>query len=154
MKRLRILSFLVLTLGVLYLAGSGLSLYYYRNLLSTFAYYGVSDEVQLSIPEIARVRAMLKGGFIILLVVGVVVLCVGIGLFLSKSWARKTWLILVSVLSVFHLVRLVLDYQLSDFILFERIGEVVIVGGLATLSWFWLRREFSKQDVHNTQAAT
>src|SRR2546423_13087319 len=100
MKRLRILSFLVLTLGVLYLAFSGLSLYHYRKMLATLAYYGVSDEVQLSIPEIAQTRAQLRGGFIIFLIVGVIVLCVGIGLFLAKAWARKMWLIVISILTM------------------------------------------------------
>lgn len=144
MKRLRLLSFFALTLGVLYLAGSSISLYYYRKMLSTLAYYGVSDEVQLSIPEIARTRSLLMSGFIIFLIVGVTILCIGIGLFFAKAWARKIWLIVISVLTIFHLVRLILDYQLSAFIRFERVGEVVLVGSLATLSWLWMRREFLK----------
>lgn len=148
MKRLRILSFLVLTLGVLYLAVSALAVYHYRKMIALLDYYGISDEVQLSIPEVAETRAQLMSSFIIFLILGVIVLCAGVGLYLAKSWARKMWLVLVCLLTAFHLLRLVSDYHQSKFILLERIGEVVLIGSLAALSWLWLRRESIERDAH------
>jgi hypothetical protein len=147
MKRLRILSFLVLTLGMLYLAVSGLSLYHYRRMLATFAYYGVSDEVQLSIPEFAQTRAQLMSGFITFLITGIIVLCVGMGLYLAKAWARTVWLGLISLLFVLHISRLASDYWISNFILLERIVEVVLVGSLAALSWLWVKEKSIGRDV-------
>ena len=138
MKRFRTLSILVLVLGVLYLAFSIFSLYHYRKVLQLFAYYGVSDEIQMSVPDIAQTRGKLLGAFIELSIVGVLVLSVGIGLYLAQEWARKIWLALVSLLVAFHIARLVLDYQLSRFILLERIAELLLIGALALLSWRWL----------------
>ncbi|HKQ99990.1 MAG TPA: hypothetical protein VJT09_04915 [Pyrinomonadaceae bacterium] len=150
MKRWRILSFLALALGALYLTVSGLSLYHYRKMLDVFAYYGVSDEVQLSVPEIAQTRAQLMSSFILLLITGVLVLCAAVGLYLAKSWARGMWLVLISLLTLLHILRLVSDYQQSSFIFLERIVEVLLVGGLAALSWFWARRENNMSAVQPT----
>jgi hypothetical protein len=137
MKRLRPLAILVIVLGVLYLAFGIFSFYHYRKVLQLFAYYGVSDEIQMSVPEIAQTRSQLLGASIEFSIVGIVVLCVGIGLLLAKEWARKIWLVLVGLLTVFHVARLVVDYRLSNFILLERIVEVMLIGALAVLSWRW-----------------
>lgn len=50
----------------------------------------------------------------------------------------EIWLALVSLLALFHVERLVMDYQLGSFILLERIAEVFLIGTLALLSWRWL----------------
>jgi hypothetical protein len=80
----------------------------------------------------------LLSAFIEFSIIGVIVLCVGIGLYLAKEGARKIWLGVVSLLTVFHVARLVMDYQLSSFILLERIAEVFLIGALALFSWGWL----------------
>ena len=139
MKRMRILSIVVLTLGLIYLAVSLFSLYQYRNVLQVFAAYGVSDEIALSKPEVSQARDQLFGAFVVFSVLGVVVMFGGLGLYLAKGWARKFWLGLVSLLFVLHTVRLVSDFRLSSFLLIERIVEVLLIGSLALLSWYWLR---------------
>ena len=138
MKRLRKLSILVLTLGVIYLAVSLFSLYQYRNVLQLFADYGVYDEIALSNLEVAQVRGQLFGAFVVFSLIGVVVMFVGLGLYFAKGWARRFWLGLVSLLFVLHTVRLISDFRLSNFLLIERVIEVLLIGSLALLSWYWL----------------
>jgi hypothetical protein len=154
MKRLRTLSILVLTLGVIYLAASAFSLYHYRSVLQLFADYGVPDEAQLSVPGVAQARSQLFGAFVAFSLIGVIVIFVGIGLSLAKEWARKFWLGLVSVLFGLHMARLILDYRLSNFLLVERIIEVLLIGGLALLSWYWLRRKSNVEQRVDASAAT
>ena|SRR5687767_3928138 len=139
MKSLRILSILVLALGVIYLAVSLFSLYQYRNVLQVFATYGVSDEIALSNPEVAQARDQLLGAFVVFSVLGVIVMIGGLGLYLAKGWARKFWLGLVSLLFVLHMVRLIADFRRSNLLLIERILEVLLIGSLVLLSWYWLR---------------
>src|SRR6476620_11134021 len=105
MNRLRILASIVLLLGALYLAVGISSWLQYRNVLQTFAYYGISNDIQMSVPEIASARNRLLAGAIEFSAVGIVVLCVGVGLRFSKPWARSVWLVAVSVLTLFHLAR-------------------------------------------------
>ena len=154
MKRLRILSILVLTLGVVYLAVSLFSLYQYRNVLQVFAAYGISDEIALSNPEVAQARDQLLGAFVVFSVLGVIVVFGGLGLYLAKGWARKFWLGLVSLLFVLHTVRLVSDFRLSSFLLIERIVEVLLIGSLALLSWYWLRLKRNVELHADTSPAT
>jgi hypothetical protein len=154
MKRLRTLSILVLILGGGYLAVSLFSLYQYHAVLQVFADYGVSDEVQLSVPGVAQARGQLFGAFVEFALVGVIVILVGLGLLLAKEWARTSWLPLVSVLVVIHMARLILDYRLSNFLLVERITEVFLIGALALLSWHWLRRKSNVEQRVDASAAT
>ena len=154
MKRLRILSILVLTLGVIYLTVSLFSLYQYRSVLQLFADYGVSDEIALSNPEIAQARGQLFGAFVVFSLIGVVVMFAGLGLYLSKGWARTFWLGLVSLLFVLHTVRLISDFRLSNFLLIERIVEVLLIGSLALLSWYWLRLKRNVELHADASAAT
>jgi hypothetical protein len=146
MRTLRILSVLVLALGLLYIIAASVSLYTYRSMLQTFAYYGVSDDVQLSIPEIAQTRARLVGGFIQFLITGVLASFVAIALFRRTRWSRRMWLWLVILLVVLHAARLVLDFRLSSFIAVERVVELLLVTALAVFSWRSLTR-------HNVIAA-
>ena len=154
MKRLRVLSVLVLTLGVIYLAVSLLSLYQYHSVLQVFAAYGVSDEIALSNPEVAQARDQLLGAFVVFSVLGGIVMFGGLGLYLAKGWARKFWLGLVSLLFVLHTVRLVSDFRLSSFLLMERIVEVLLIGSLALLSWYWLRLKCNGELHADASAAT
>ena len=135
------MAILVLALGVIYLAFGMFSLYQYRSVSQLFAYYGVPDEIWMSNPDIAQTRTKLWKGFLEFSLVSVIVLLVGFGLYRAKEWARKFWLALVLLLCVMHAARLVLDYRLSNLLLAERIAEVVFIGGLALLSWFWLWRK-------------
>jgi hypothetical protein len=112
----------------------------------TFAYYGVSTETQMSVPEIAKARSRLIAGAIEFPFIGVLLLCVGVGLRLAKSWARNVWLGLVILLTVFHVVRLFQDYQLYTPILLMRIVEVLFIGSLALISWLWLFSRSSDED--------
>ncbi|HSS20562.1 MAG TPA: hypothetical protein VLL54_10840 [Pyrinomonadaceae bacterium] len=143
----RILASIVLVLGGLYLSVGISSFLQYRRLIQTFAYYGMS--IPMSIPEIANARNRLIAGAVEFPLIGVLVLCVGAGLFLGKSWARPAWLGLVIVLTLFHGVRLFQDYQLFIPITFRnhqleapivllRVAEVVFIGSLAAISWLWL----------------
>ena len=138
---MRTLAFLVLALGLIYLAVGMFSLYHYRKVLQLFAYYGVPDEIQMSVPDIAQTRSKLWYAFLEFSVGSVIVLIAGFGLYLAKEWARKFWLALVLLLFVMHVARLVMDYRLSNLLLVERIAEVMLIGGLAVLSWFWLWRK-------------
>ena len=141
MKRLRTLAILVLALGLIYLAVGMFSLYHYRKVLQLFAYYGVPDEIQLSVPDIAQTRGKLFGAFVEFSIMSVVVIFVGVGLYRAKEWARIFWLGLVSILFVLHVARLIMDYRLSNFVLVERIAEVLLIGTLGLLSWHWLWRK-------------
>jgi|SRR5687768_9997034 len=154
MRRVRTLSILVLALGVTYLAFSLFSLYQYRNVLQLFAVYGVSNEIALSNPEVAQARGQLFGAFLVFSLIGVVVMFVGLGLFWAKEWARKFWLVLVSVLFVLHLARLIADFRSSDFLLIERTLEVLIIGSLALLSWYSLQRKSNADQRVDASAAT
>jgi hypothetical protein len=154
MKRLRTLSILVLALGVIYLEVSIFSLYQYRSVLQVFAHYGIPDEVQLSVPAVAQARSQLFGAFVAFALIGVIVIVVGLGLSLTKEWARKFLLGLVSVLFILHLARLVFDYRLINFLLAERMMEVLIIGALALLSWYWLRRDSNVEQRVDASAAT
>jgi hypothetical protein len=154
MKRLRTLSILVLALGVIYLAVSIFSLYQYRSVLQLFSDYGVPDEVALSNPEVAQARAQLFGAFVVFSLIGVIVMFVGLGLYLAKGWARKFWLGLVSLLFVLHTVRLISDFRLSSFLLIERIVQVLLIGSLALLSWYWLRLNINRELHADASTAT
>ena len=142
----RIIASIVLLLGGLYFA-HGISYFLqYRNLSQTFAYYGVSTEIQMSVPEIAKVRTHLIAGAIEFPCIGILVLCVGLGLRLSLRWARQVWLGLVLLLTSFHVDRLIQDYQLGNLILLMRVVEVLLVGALAVISWRWLFLRSSRHD--------
>jgi hypothetical protein len=114
---------------------------YSRNVLRTFAYYGISNETLTSVPEIASARDRLLAGAIEFTVAGIVVLCVGVGLRFSKPWARSVWLAAVSFLTVFHSARLFQDYQLYNPVVLLRVVEVLFIGSLAVTSWSWLHIE-------------
>ena len=138
MNRLRILASIVLLLGALYLAVGISSWLQYRNVLQTFAYYGISNDIQMSVPEIASARNRLLSGAIEFPLAGIIVLCVGVGLRFAKLWARRVWLVVVSFLTLFHIVRLCQDYQLHNQLVLLRIVEVFFIGSVAVLSWSWL----------------
>jgi hypothetical protein len=154
MKSKGILAVLVIALGGIYLFVGLFSLYIYRQSLQLFAYYGISDEIQMSVPEIARAHGNLMGAFAVFTIAGVGVLCVGIGLYLAKKWARKVWLVLIILLTLFHAARLVVDYQLGIIVFLERVGEVALITSLAVLSWKWLRWEAITGIVRDETAAT
>jgi hypothetical protein len=134
----RIIASIVLLLGGLYLALGISSFLQYRNLSQTFAYYGVSTEIQMSVPEIAEARTRMIAGAIEFPSIGILVLCVGIGLRLAWPWARRLWLGVVLLLTLFHVARLIQDYQLGTSILLMRVLEVLFAGTLAVISWRWL----------------
>jgi len=142
MNKLRILASIVLLLGGLYLAIGISSYLQYRHVLQTFAYYGVSDEIQMSVPEIASARNRLLSGAIEFPLAGIIVLCVGIGLRFAKLWARRVWLVVVvAFLTLFHIARLFQDYQFHNQRVLLRIVEVFLIGSVAVLSWSWLHRK-------------
>jgi hypothetical protein len=153
MKRIRILAILVLPLGLLYLAVGVFSLYHYRKILQLFAYYGVPDEIQMSNPDTAQTRGKLWGAFLEFSIISVIVLIVGFGLYLAKEWARKLWLALAPLLVVMHVARLAMDYRQSNFLLVERIAEVMLIGALAVLSWFWLWRKSINAKLRRDESA-
>lgn len=134
----RILASIVLLFGGLYLAVGISSFLQYRSMSHTFAYYGVSTEIQMRVPEIAKARTRLIAGAIEFPFIGILVLCVGLGLRLAWPWARQVWLGLVLLLTLFHVARLIQDYQLYDPIVLVRIVEVLLIGSLAVISWRWL----------------
>jgi dolichyl-phosphate-mannose--protein O-mannosyl transferase len=135
--KIRILASIVLLLGGLYLSAGITAVLEYRSVSQTFAYYGMSD-ILMTAPELAHERNRLIAGAIEFPLIGVLVLGLGVGLRLAKSWARNMWLGMVIVLTVFHLVRLFQDYQLSTSIVSIRIVEVLFIGSLALISWLWL----------------
>ena len=153
MKRTRTLAILVLTLGLIYLAVAAVSLYQHQQLLQMFVYYGVPEEVWMSNPDIAQTRGKLWNAFLEFSIVSVIVLIAGLGLYLAKEWARKFWLALVLLLCVMHSARLVMDYRVSNLLLLERIAEVVLVGVLTMLSWFWLWRKSSSVKLRGDESA-
>ena len=73
----RILVSTVILLGGLYLAVGISSFLQYRSMSEAFAYYGVSTETQISVPEIAKPRSRLIEGAIEFPLIGILVLCVG-----------------------------------------------------------------------------
>ena len=150
---MRTLAFLVLALGLIYLAVGMFSLYHYRKVLQLFAYYGVPDEIQMSVPDIAQTRSKLWYAFLEFSVGSAIVLIAGFGLYLAKEWARKFWLALVLLLFVMHVARLIMDYRLSNLLLVERIAEVMLIGGLAVLSWFWLWRKSINAELRGDEPA-
>ena len=154
MKTLRILSAVVFIFGLLYVGAGLFSLYHYRDTLALFAQYGVSDEVQLSIPEVAQTRATLIGAFIEFSIIGIVVSSNAIALFCAHRWSRRTWLWVVSLLVLFHVGRLVLDFRLGSFLFLERIAELLLISLMAALSWRWLTREpvIAAFRAHSTRA--
>jgi hypothetical protein len=153
MKRTRTLAILVLTLGLIYLAIAVVSLYQHQQLLQMFTYYGVPEVIWMSNPDIAQTRGKLWNAFIEFSIVSVTVLIAGLGLYLAKEWARKFWLALVLLLCVMHVARLVMDYRVSNLLLVERTAEVVLIGALAMLSWFWLWRKSSSAKLRGDESA-
>ncbi len=153
MKRVRTLAILVLALGLIYLASGIFSLYQYRSVSQLFAYYGVPDEIWMRNPDIAQTRSKLWKASLEFSTVSVIVLVVGFGLYRAREWARKFWLALVLLLCVIHAVRLVLDYRLSNLLLAERVTEVVLIGALALLSWFWLWRKPINAELRGYESA-
>jgi hypothetical protein len=153
MKRTRTLAILVLALGLLYLAVAVLSLYQHQRMFQMFAYYGVPEEIWMSNPDIAQTRGKLWNAFIEFSIVSVIVLTAGLGLYLAKEWARKFWLALVLLLCAMHVARLAMDYRGSNLLLVERITEVVLIGALAMLSWFWLWRKSSSAKLRGDESA-
>jgi len=141
MNKLRILASIVLLLGGVYLAIGISSFLQYRQVLQTFAYYGVSDEIQMSVPEIASARNRLLASAIEFPLAGIIVLCVGVGLRFSKLWARRVWLVVVSFLPLLHIARLFQDHQLHNPGVLLRIAEIFFIGSVAVLSWSWLHRK-------------
>jgi hypothetical protein len=154
MRTLRTLSILVLAFGVLYFAAAMFSLYHYRSVLRLFAQYGVPDEVQLSVPDIAHTRAQLFGAFIEFLIIGLVVSFVGIALGRAWRWSRRAWLWVVTLLLFFHAARLVFDFRLGSLIAFERIAELFLIGMIAVVSWRWLMRDTVIAAFRGNAAAT
>ena len=142
----RIIASIALLWGGLYLALGISSFLQYRNLSQTFAYYGVSTEIQMSVPEIAEARTRLIAGAIEFPCIGSLVLGVGLALRLAWPWARPVWLGLVLLLTLVHVARLFQDYQLGNSILLMRVGEVLLAGTLAVISWRWLFLRSSSPD--------
>jgi hypothetical protein len=136
--KIQILASIVLFLGALYLAEGIWALRQYRSMSQTFAEYGVSVEIQMSVPEIAKARGRLIAGAIEFPLIGIVLLCTGAGLHMAKSWARNVWRGSVIVLAVFHVVRLFQDFQLDTLTVLMRVVEVLFIGSLAVISWLWL----------------
>jgi cytochrome c biogenesis protein CcdA len=108
----------------------------------------------MRIPEAAQVHGKLAGAFIVFTAAGSGLLCVGVGLYLAKRWARRVWLVLVILLTLFHAARFVAVYQNGIIFLLERVGEVALITSLAVLSWKWLRGEAAMGTLHGETTAT
>lgn len=131
----RTLSLIVLVVSLIYLGLAAISIYQYFNVAKVFADYGIPELEQVDMGRIVELRRTFLGGFIMFFIVGLPSLLVGIGLYLSREWARKAWLILALVLTVFSLSRFVLAYPFRAFWLIESVLEVILFGGLAIISW-------------------
>jgi hypothetical protein len=144
MRQVKTIALIVLLLGLLYVAGAAFCLYQYRSVTGLFEYYGISYAEQLNIDTIVKVRQTLLGAFVLFTIASLLTLASAIGLFRAKEWARKFWLGVVSLLAVFHLVRLVTDAHEGGFILAIRLMEVLLIGLIAAVSWRQLTRESLK----------
>lgn len=132
MKR-KTLIFLVIALGVVYLALAVIGIYEYREIARVFMSYGVPEFDTFE--DIASVRRSLLGGAIVCSVLGAVTLSVGTGLYLEKRWAERAWLVFTILLLCAHLIRLVEVFNWGAVWVIERIIELVLVGVLAMFSW-------------------
>jgi hypothetical protein len=146
----RTLSLIVLLVSLIYLGLAAISIYQYFNVGQVFAYYGIPEVEQVDRGRIGELRRTFLGGFVMFFVVGLPSLLVGIGLYLSREWARKAWLILAVVLAVFSLSRFVLAYPFREFWLLESVLEVILFGWLAIISWKTL---YGRQAVSATAAS-
>jgi hypothetical protein len=69
----------------------------------------------------------------------VVLVIVAVGLFLAQRWARKMWLITMSILALLHLALTVL-YQLGDGIDTVHVVWTWMVVLLTALSWWYFNK--------------
>ena len=130
----RTLDYVVVSLGIIYLALAASFLQQYREVARVFAHYGIS-EADFADLSIGATRQALFSGAIVCLSLGLSTLIAGAGLFLSKEWARKLWLAMATLLPLLHLVRLVVDYKLGPLWTAERLLELIAVSLLALFSW-------------------
>jgi len=135
MKKVKTLALVALLLSLIYLGVAVFCFYQYHQVIKLFAHYGITDAEQMTIESIAQTRHRLSSGFKEFTIAGLLTFNVGIGLYRAKEWARKTWLGLISLLMLFHVLRLIMGYQLGTLILMERIIEVLLISLFALLSW-------------------
>src|SRR6266404_8531381 len=131
----RILTYVVVTLGIVYLALAASFLHEYREVARVLAYYGISEAEIADFEPIGSTRQALFGGSIVCVCLGLSTLIAGAGLFLAKEWARKLWLAITTLLPLLHLFRLVVDYKLGPLWIAERMLELIAVLLLALISW-------------------
>jgi hypothetical protein len=130
----RTLDYVVVSLGIIYLALAASFLQQYREVARVFAHYGIS-EADFADLSIGATRQALFSGSIVCLFLGLSTLIAGAGLYLHKEWARKLWLAVATLLPLLHLVRLVVDYKLGPLWTAERLLEIIAVSLLTLFSW-------------------
>ena len=148
----KILIFVVITLGLIYLALAANYLYQYSEVASVLRRYGMSDaEINSFEPTVVLRRFFLRV-FIVCSFLGTVTLFLGTGILLAKRWAERAWLVVTILLSVLHLIRLVGVIHLGAFWLAERTIELALVVALAIFSWKVLHRPRGKQPLPSISA--
>jgi cytochrome c biogenesis protein CcdA len=148
----KILTFVVITLGLIYLALAANFLYQYREVASVLRSYGISDAEINSFESTVVLRRFFLNAFIVCSFLGAVTLFLGTGVFLAKRWAERAWLVVTILLSVLHLIRLVAIIPLGAFWLAERTIELALVVALAIFSWKVLHRPRGKQTLPSISA--
>jgi hypothetical protein len=130
----RTLAYVVVVLGIIYLALAASFLHQYREVARVFAYYGIT-EADFADLSIGATRQALLSGSIVCLTLGLSTLIAGAGLFLAKESGRTLWLAIATLLPLLHLVRLGIDYKLGPLWTAERTLELMVVLLLALVSW-------------------
>ena len=141
MKRTRIIAFVVLLLSLIYLTVAAISYQSYRSFYEVFANYGISYEQLQKMDDVNVTGRILFGATILFSIASFLTLIAAIGLFFAKDWARKFWLSLALLLTVFHIARLIADVFQPQYILAVRFGEIIIIGIVTVVSWRQLTKE-------------
>jgi hypothetical protein len=135
MSRKQKLSLVIISLGICYVLIAIISFVTYWHSVKIFSDYGISPSEQQQIDKIAQVQNPLLGASIVFTVLSIPTLLIGINVYKSRAWAEIAWVIVITLLLVFHLLRLYFDYKLSTAILLGRIGEVSLIGLISVYSY-------------------
>jgi hypothetical protein len=126
MKNPKRLFWLTTPISLVYFGASALSFYEFHRMVELLKYYGVSEEAQLRIDEVARWRHSLILAGVVFSIFGLVSAIVSYGVFRRKRWGIYLWYYLVGCFLIFHAFRAITSYPDGMSVLVERGLEILI----------------------------
>jgi uncharacterized membrane protein (DUF2068 family) len=116
--------------SLIYLAASVWTFYTFHRMVEVLKYYGISEEQQLKLDNVAWWRYSLVLAGSVFLAFSITSLIASYGVFRGKRWGLYLWYCLVGCFIIFHVFRVIISYQdgMPAFVerCFELLGIVMV----------------------------